>query len=166
MAGTTRAVGKGIHMVHRDVASGGTLAAVSVAYFLGTRGMPAGQGEPGPAFLPVVLSVALLVLGLVTLVGGVRATRRAGAETDESQGGPRQEARKAWAAVGLTFAYVWLFHPLGFVLSTLAYTFGVTALFRRKRSAFLYVLPPLCTLAVYLFFRVGLGARLPSGPFG
>jgi len=150
-------------MVHRDVASGGTLVAVAVAYFLGTRGMPVGQGEPGPAFLPVVLAVALFVLGFATLVGGMRAAQT---ETEGTEEGPRPEARKAWLTIGLTIGYVWLFDPLGFMLSTLAYTFGVTALFQRERSRLLYVVPPLCTLAIYLFFRVGLGARLPGGPFG
>ena len=153
-------------MVHRDIVSGGALLGVSVAYFLGTLGMPAGQGEPGPAFLPVVLSAALFVLGFVTLVGGARATRTVRVRTDENDTRPAPEARKAWAAVGLTFVYVWLFSPLGFVLSTLAYTFGVTVLFRRDQPRLLFLVPPLCTLAIYLFFRVGLGARLPGGPFG
>ena len=153
-------------MVHRDVASGGVLVGVSVAYFLGTLAMPVGQGEPGPAFLPRVLSAALFVLGLATLVEGVRSTRGARVGADENLTGPTPEGRKAWAAVALTFAYVGLFSPLGFVLSTLGYTLGIAILFRRDRSRLLWLVPPLCTLAIYLFFRVGLGARLPAGPFG
>ncbi len=128
--------------------------------------MPAGRGEPGPGFLPTVLSAALFILGSVILFGGVRSTLRARVRAGEIAMGPVREAKKAWAAVGLTLVYVWLFDPLGFVLSTLAYTFGVTALFRRNQPRLLVLVPPLCTLASYLFFRVGLGARRPGGPFG
>lgn len=153
-------------MVHRDVASGAGLAAVAVAYLGSTLRMPEGQGEPGAGFLPMVLSVALLVLGLVTLIGGAASSRMTGAPTDVAVEGQPAEAKNGWQAVGLTLAYVILFEPLGFVLSTLAYTFGVTKLFQRTPSMLPLVVPPLCTLAVYLFFRVGLGARLPGGPFG
>ena len=159
-------------MVHRDLISGGVLAAVAVAYFAATLGMPVGQGEPGPSFVPRVLAVALFMLGLATVVGGVTSSRRARALGDEPTDGPPAtagqppEVKKAWQAVGLTAAYVMLFEPLGFALSTLAYTFGVTVLFQRERSSLLFIVPPLCTLAIYLFFRVGLGARLPAGFFG
>ncbi len=140
--------------------------------------MPASQAEPGPAFLPRILSAALLLLGFVTLVAGIRSKRTEGDRTGEtvtlpgpelqpeSEPGLDPDIDRVWAAVGVTFMYVWLFEPLGFVLSTLAYTFGVTVLFRRDHSKLLFVVPLLCTLAIYLFFRVGLGARLPVGPFG
>lgn len=154
-------------MVQRDVGSGGLLLALSAAYYLGTRNLAVGRGEPGPAFFPMLLSAALFVVGLAILVNGVRTTQRsavrANGEDQEKRGGG---VGKVWAAVALTFLYVWLFVPLGFVLSTLAYTFGVTFLFRGDQPRLLFTVPPLCTLVIYLFFRVGLGARLPSGLFG
>jgi hypothetical protein len=154
-------------MVQRDLGSGGLLLALSAVYYLGTRNLAVGRGEPGPAFFPILLSAALFIIGLAILVNGVRSTpgpapRAKGEDQEQREGG----VEKVWAAVAITVLYVWLFVPLGFVLSTLAYTFGVTFLFRGDQPRLLFTVPPLCTLVIYLFFRVGLGARLPSGLFG
>ena len=160
-------------MRRHEVISGGTLIAVSAAYFVGTMGLPDGQGEPGPAFLPRVLAVALCALGVAILVGGVRSDSTVGASTADlpTASGPFESEpglgdTKVWAAVAGTFLYVGLFDPLGFVLSTLAYTFGLTVLTGRAGSRLRFVVPPLCTLGLYLFFRIGLGVRLPRGLLG
>jgi putative tricarboxylic transport membrane protein len=68
--------------------------------------------------------------------------------------------------IALTALYVAMFQVLGFALSTWLYTFSVTALFRRDRWLYLVVVPIVSTTLIYLLFRIGLGVRLPAGPFG
>ena len=64
-----------------------------------------------------------------------------------------------------TIAYAALFQPLGFVLSTLAYSGYLTSLFTEDRKLRAAV-PVLVTLALFIFFRLALGVRLPTGLLG
>ena len=141
--------------LHQDVVSGGALLALAVGYGSVALTIPPGEGEPGPAFLPVALGLALAVLSLAIVRNGLRASDPPNAD---------RPAYRAWLATLATLAYAALFQPMGFVLSTLAYSTAVTLLFSRDRGHLLLV-PPVVTLLIYVFFRVALGVRLPAGPF-
>jgi putative tricarboxylic transport membrane protein len=142
----------------RDIASGSVLFLVAALYFIGTWELPPGQGEPGPAFFPVLLSFTLMFLAVSILWQGLRA----GHENEE------RAHRPPWRpilAIVATVLYVVLFQVLGFALSTLIYTLSIMLMFRRGRAAFLVTVPIVSTALIYLLFRVGLGVRLPPGPF-
>lgn len=149
--------GKSPRRIHPDVVSGTALMVVAVAYGAIALRIPSGQGEPGPGFLPLTLAVLLGAVSLVILLGGMKKTA---SEPTETALGARP-----WLAVLATVAYVALFQPVGFTLSTLAYSAAVTRLFTHDRRM-LVVVPIGVTLALFAFFRLALGVRLPPWPLG
>ena len=165
---------------------------VAIAYGAGAIRIPGQAGEPGPGFLPLALAVLLAVLSVAILAKGVkRATgsmRTAGAERkvgvergtvaesgiaqgldvggDPLSGAPpRARTVGPYLAALATITYAALFQPLGFVLSTLAYSGYLTSLFSEDRTLRLSV-PILVTLTLFVFFRLVLGVRLPPGLLG
>lgn len=149
-------------MAHADTRSGAVLAAVAIAYLVGTIGLVSDPVDAGPGLLPVVLGVLLFIFAVIILARG----RRSAATAPPAPVGAHERPRKSWLAAVLTLLYVLAFHPLGFAASTLAYTFSMTFLFKGDRPKYLLLVPPLSTVAIYLFFRVALGARLPGGLLG
>ncbi|MEJ2205294.1 MAG: tripartite tricarboxylate transporter TctB family protein [Gemmatimonadota bacterium] len=149
--------------IPQDIVSGGVLLAAAVAYGVGGLEIPAQPAEPGPGFLPVILAVLLGALALAVLVGGLRSSGRAEppAAGKSSTTSPA-EARGPWLAGLATILYAALFQPLGFALSTLVYSAVLTGLFTDEWKHRLGV-PVLVTAALYLFFSVALGVRLPPG---
>ncbi len=143
--------------IHPDVVSGGALIGVAVVYGAIALRIPGGEGEPGPGFLPLALAVLLGAVSLGILLGGVKKTP---SEPTEAALGARP-----WLAVLATVAYAALFQPVGFTLSTLAYSAAVTRLFTDDRRMLMAV-PIGVTLALYSFFRLALGVRLPPWPLG
>ena len=145
---------------HADAASGGILLLAAGVYGAATRGFPAGEGEPGPAFFPLILSGALVIVAFVILVQGLRAgLARYGTDTV-----PRPHGiSKPLGVIALTAAYITSFEPLGFVASTAVYTLLITMTFRRQRPLVMITTPILSTLFIYLLFDVGLGVPLPRG---
>lgn len=114
----------------------------------------------------MTLAGLLGALALSVLVGGLRSSGRAEPPATRTPSAPRrEESRGPWLAALATILYAALFQPLGFALSTLAYSAVLTALFTDERKLRLGV-PVLVTAALYLFFSAILGVRLPPGLFG
>ena len=165
-----------------DVVSGGFLLVVAVAYGVFALEIPRGDGEPGPGAMPIALAVLLAGLAAWILAQGLRGASDPGSEeeTEDAVAGEGEEQEteavagqiaessrrgRPWLAALATLAYVALFQPVGFGVSTLAYTAGLTWLFGRDRR--IPVAVPLgVTVALFVFFRLALGVRLPLGPFG
>ena len=144
-----------------DVRSGGVLLAVAIGYGVVALRIPSGDGEPGPGFLPLVLAVLLAALSVSIVVRGLKPTTVSPATgRPDDDLGPRR-----WLAALATVAYVALFQPLGFLVSTVAYCAALTWLFTRDRRM-LVAVPVGVTAALFVLFRLALGVRLPPGPFG
>jgi hypothetical protein len=149
---------------HPDVLSGGVLFALAAGYGSFALRIPAAAREPGPRFVPIGLAIVLAVMALRILVSGLRASRATGDPSAESATASDRVTAASWRRPGLaaamTVLYAAALQPLGFAPSTLAYVAGVTALFSAERWL-LIVVPLLVTSALYLFFDVALGVRLP-----
>lgn len=142
------------------------LVVLSVAYFLEALTLPTPfqQGEPGPAFIPMLLAALLFVSAGVTVLGEMR--------TDAAATGERINL-KTMTLVGLTIAFVGAFEFAGYVIATFAYTLAVAALFEaeRGRSTRRIALVSLAvaggvTLAGWLFFVRLFDLYLPEGILG
>ena len=144
--------------IHRDAVAGAVLVILAGFYFYGTRDLPPGRDEPGPAFFPAMLSGMLFVLGSILTVQGFK--HRDTAPPD------RHHRWTVQLAMVFTILYLAAFVPLGFVVSTWLYTLAITLTFRRDRALVPIVVPIVTTLLIYLLFDVGLGARLPAGFWG
>ncbi|HSF16144.1 MAG TPA: tripartite tricarboxylate transporter TctB family protein [Vicinamibacteria bacterium] len=137
-------------LTRRDVVSGGVLILLALLYYLATLELPAGDGEPGPAFFPRLLAAVLLALGVRIVLGGIR---EAGQSDLPASGKPV-------VLIGATLAYLAIFAPLGFVLSTLAYTLFTARLLGGRGISSLLV-PLVATALVYALFAIGLALPLP-----
>ena len=154
-----------------DAWSGALLLALAAAYGLAAGTIGPGDGEPGPGFVPSVLAKLLAALAVWIIASGLRQAR--GTDDDAPETPPAEAARptgrgapvRSWLAALASVAYVALFQPLGFVPSTLAYAAALAGLFTRDRR-YLVTVPVGVTLALFVFFRLALGVRLPAGLFG
>ncbi len=108
---------------------------------------PFALGEPGPAFLPLILSLVLFVAAGRILFAEMRGTG-----TVEDEGAPAGPLSvKPVLLAAMTGVFVYLFEPLGYWLATLLYTFGVAALFEYEKTA-----RPLRIVAVAAAVAVGM----------
>ena len=120
------------------------------------------NGEPGPGYLPVLLTICLIALGL--LLTGVWAVgskaRHGGASTLSLD--PRQMGRAllVWLALA---ASAFLIEPLGFVLAGEVFVLLVILLIERIRSIPLIITLLLLPPAMYLLFDILLEVQLPGG---
>lgn len=124
------------------------LIVLSAAYFIETLRLPTpfARGEPGPAFLPMVLAAVLFASAASILLGELRGASPRG----------ENEERLSWKPfllAALTAAFVAVFELAGFLLATFLYTAAVAALFELEKTRH-----PLRILAVGL--AVGAGVTL------
>ncbi len=122
---------------------------------------PQGQGfGQGPGFYPQLLAGALLLLGALTLIEGLRAGR-APKRPRESGGRYALVA----AVLGLSVLLMWFMRYLGFFLSGFLLSLISVALIRpssRPKTWLADVVFSLgMILAVYLIFEVFIGIQLP-----
>lgn len=105
------------------------ILALDGAYFLQALSLPVpfSSGEPGPAFMPMILVVALAVGALGVLAQELRGV------ADENGEKPAPFGVRSILLIGLTAAFVWAFEPLGYWIATAAYTFAVAWLFEQER---------------------------------
>jgi hypothetical protein len=119
------------------------------------------NGEPGPGYLPVLLTIGLIVLGLlltaVWAVGG--KARRGDAPTLSLH--PRQMGRAllVWGALVVCALVI---EPLGFLLAGEIFVLGIMAI-ERIRSIPLIITLLLVPPAMYLLFDTMLEVQLPGG---
>ena len=133
----------------RDVASGLGLVVVGFVYAFSARGLPLGQGEPGPRLFPFLLAAVLVSLGGSIAVRGW--TERPATEPFRL---------RSWLLIGLTIAYAVAFPRVGFFVSTLAYTTSVVLVLEQRGWRTLAI-PAVTTALIYGAFVVGLGVVLP-----
>ncbi len=145
------------------------LIILDVGYFAQALTLPAPfqLGEPGPAFLPIVLAVVLFVSCVRILWLELAGT--SSEDDGESQPAARISLRSILLIV-VTGLFVWVFEPLGYWISTLLYTFVVASLFEyertnsiRKSAMMAAIIATGVTVAGYLFFVTLFGLGLPEG---
>lgn len=144
------------------------LLVLNTGYFVQalTLPRPFQFGEPGPAFLPLILSGILFVASGRILYMELRGIRAAGGED-----GPTEavSVAKPIVLVLVTAGFIYGFEPLGYWIATLLYTFFVAMLFEYERTspwravAVAVIVAIGTTLAGWLFFVTLFELFLPSG---
>lgn len=153
--------------VNRQVIFALLVLALDAGYFIQALDLsfPFERGEPGPAFMPLILVVALAIGALGVLVEELRGT----AVDDTAEGA--DFALRTIALIALTAGFVWAFEPLGYPIATAIYTFGVAWLFEQERVGALKALLTSAfiaagiTVAGWLFFVQLFELFLPEGNF-
>lgn len=143
------------------------LLVLSIGYFYEALSLPRPfeLGEPGPAFLPMILSAVMFVA-----CGRILYQELRGTAEDEGRPGGISISGRSVVLVVVTAGFIYLFEALGYWPATLCYTFAVALLFEHERtSSFRHAVPISALLAVgitiagWLFFVTLFKLFLPTG---
>ena len=142
-----------------DRVAGGGLALLAVVVLWESRKLPLGSlTNPGPAYVPVVLGILVLIFGGLILAFGAGAPRLAEVGWSEWRHAVAIFAVCAFAALAM--------ERIGFratVALSLAFLVGAV---ERKRPLFTLVFSLAFALGTFYLFDTLLRVPLPHGPFG
>jgi len=142
-----------------DCAVGLGLIAFGALALVESRVLPMGTWrQPGPAYFPVVLAVALIGFGaLLTFTAGDGAgVREIGWE----------EARQAILIVLGAATAIYLLLRLGYVIAIAALLFYLLAIVARRNWAISALVAAALAAGTFALFDIGLRVPLPRSPFG
>ena len=135
--------------------------------------IPAGKNAYGPRLFPYIVSGIMIVSSLGLLAGEMGRKKTRGGRAFEGEkalkDGNTPEDLTVLDAfelkrVGLMFlmmtAYIFLIEPLGFVISSLLFVWGILIFFKSKRWSYYAVCGGLVVL-IYYGFRIFLKVYLP-----
>ncbi len=121
-----------------------------------------GNGEPGPGYLPVLLTLCLIGLGLALTAVWLWGPSARSGEASTLSLRPRHLARAGlvWLALVICAA---LLEPLGFLIAGEVLVVLVIVVIERIRSVALIVALLLIPPAMYFLFETLLEVQLPGG---
>jgi hypothetical protein len=142
-----------------DRVAGTVLVLVALLALVDSRGLPLGTlRSPGPAYMPVLLAGALLVLGAIIAATGARAARLADAGW--------HDLPHALVIVGVCAFSAWGLERLGYRL-TIAVALLVLLGFLERKGPVVTILVALAlAFGSFFLFATLLRTPLPRGPFG
>jgi putative tricarboxylic transport membrane protein len=167
-----------------DVVSGLVVAGAGVLLLASAQGIEdAVRPAPGlgPATLPTVLSILLILAGLVLAVIGLRRRRVANMAADprrigEAGAGAEDELvapaeppvpwRRLAVVVALFIGYALIFIPLGYMLATAIYLAVMVTVIDRSRWKRKLIFAVVFAVVVYYGFTELLSVQLPAGVLG
>ena len=121
--------------------------------------------EPGPAMLPLCLSIFLIVSGILWFVyGGKRRGTEEGARKIDWHG-TAQNLITPLKIMGMTAAFVLAVGRIGYLLTSLFYLFVLFLWVSRYRVSTAMGLSLLIGAGSWYFFGKVLAVQLPRGPF-
>ena len=148
-------------MARRNIIAGAVLLAVSIGYGVLTAGLPDRSlpDTPGPAFLPTLIALGLVVLSAALLIHGVLEERR-GSGGAAGYGVPA----RGWIALAGFVVYVGLLPSLGFVLASLFFFAGLMWLYGERNKILIALTSVLVPVVLFYLFTAGFQILLPRGP--
>jgi hypothetical protein len=145
-------------MLTTDRVAGGALVLVGLVALWESRRLPLGTlHRPGPAYMPVVLALLLIVFGLALAV----MASRGGRFTDVGW----HEWRHAIAIFGACAFAAWGFERIGYRLTTAAVLFFLLFVVERRGVLVSVALMLAMAWGSFFLFDTFLRVPLPRGPF-
>jgi putative tricarboxylic transport membrane protein len=119
----------------------------------------------GPKAVPIAIGVALATASLALAIRGFvwGRSRRDAASGDEA---PPQDLRKLGVVALLLLAYILIFVPLGYALSTFLFMLAATTYLDREHWIRNLVYAVVFSVVVYSIFVYVFGVQLPAGILG
>jgi uncharacterized membrane protein YphA (DoxX/SURF4 family) len=150
-------------MLTTDRVAGGALLLIGLftvwESLLGARRLPLGTiRNPGPAYVPVLLAILLILFGLIIVAMGVRAPRMSSVRWHEWR-------HAAGILVSCMFAALAL-ERLGYRVTLTVVLFGLLFALERKSLWFATVFALALANGTFFVFDTMLRVPLPRGPFG
>lgn len=133
---------------------------ISLFFYSQTLTTDATGGYIGPKELPLFLSVALIITGVINLVLAIRSKS---AEIKEKAKG--LEYKNFFILVGMLFLYVVLIEPLGYVISTFLFLLGGFQTMEKGGYLKSAIIAAAFAGGVYYFYVNVAQGTLPGLPF-
>lgn len=168
-----------IKMGKRDMIFGGLLFLICLLLLNESRNFYVPPDTvAGPALWPRIVLGLLAVLSLVLMYVGYKHIPKGQKENQEAVSGNQGSLTKKWAsltpgnkrvlaAMLVTMIFLFLFQPLGFIISITAYFLVITYILEPtknpKQIGFRIVQALALTAFIYMVFSKGLSVRLPAG---
>lgn len=175
-----------------DLFAGLIVAVAGVIYFSETLRISRTREVVGPETLPAIVGLGLILFGVVLAVSACmphwktpeeameRTLQDRSEDLDRADSSPALEAgipkrrsgslRSGPGLLAINFAcfvaYLFAFIPLGFLLATTLFLFGMTTLYAPKRWLRNALFAVVFSVTLYLAFKNGLGVFLPPGLLG
>jgi putative tricarboxylic transport membrane protein len=171
-------------LVSADTVAGSVIAILGIGWTVMATNIPPDPSQSsviGPAVFPVLLGV-LLTVGALALVATSMLKARAGrapvgvaapaapppAPAAAVPGTPEVASRSArrrsfWVLMALLAGYVYLFLPLGYLLSTATFLMALMTYLNPRRVTVNLLFAVFLPVAVYLLFGFALRITLPAG---
>jgi putative tricarboxylic transport membrane protein len=141
-----------------DRVAGVALVVLSIAVLVASRALPLGTlRTPGPAYMPVILALLLLLFGL--LLVAMRGSQPFSTLR-------WNEWRHAVAIAIAVVFFAWALEPLGYRLTVAAVLVFLVGVMERKSVLFTLVFSLSVAGASFFLFSTLLRVPLPRGPFG
>jgi hypothetical protein len=142
-----------------DRVAGTALVLIAVLALADSRGLPLGTlRNPGPAYMPVFLAGALLVLGAIIAATGARAARLADAGW--------RDLPHALVIVGVCAFSAWGLERLGYRVTITIALVALLGLLERKQPVVTIAVALALAFGSFFLFATLLRTPLPRGPFG
>jgi putative tricarboxylic transport membrane protein len=151
-----------------DVVAGGFMFVFAVAYLAAAFAIPESSFENapvGPKAVPIAIGVALAVASLAL---AIRGFLKGGSVRDTAPGAdiPPQDLRKLGVVALLLLAYILIFVPLGYALSTFLFMLAATTYLDHEHWIRNLVYAVVFSVVVYSIFVFVFGVQLPAGILG
>jgi len=142
-----------------------TVIAGSAVYLRAALNLPQlSLGDPlGPQIFPSLIAIGLALSGGLLLIEVFRRKPAAAGDVPPQRHGSRYEYLLLGGMVAWTAVYYAAFEPVGYVVSTLVYLFGLLCVFQKGRWVLNVIYAGAFTAAVYLVFGHLLHVVLPAG---
>ncbi len=140
----------------------------AVAYLMAAFAIPEPSFENavvGPKAVPLAIGVALAATSLALAIRGFVWGR---SERDAASGEatPPQDLRKLGVVALLLLAYILIFIPIGYAISTFLFMLSVTMYLDREHWVRNLVYAVVFSAVVYSIFVYVFGVQLPAGVLG
>ncbi len=134
-------------------------------YLYGTLKLPLlKSSDPmGPRAFPALLGIALAFGAMLLLIETIRARAQADKKEKKPQEEKQKHAAMLWAVVAWTIVFLFLFEPLGYIVSTTIYILPLMIFFNPKKWWANGITSVLFPIGVYILFVKFLGVMLPKG---
>lgn len=168
-----------------DLGAGIVVAVVGLGFFLETLRIKRTGDVVGPETLPAIVGIGLMILGALLAVSAFRKHRAtpdelmerslagsAGPSAVDTEADDRPAAQPAPVSTrvllnfAVFFGYLFIFIPVGFLLSTAVFLFAMTCLYNRRRWVRNLIFSVVFSTVIYFAFKNGLGVYLPPGILG
>ena len=148
---------------YSELIFGSMILAFGIFYFILTSQLPR-KGTIDSTFIPYILSAIMLLLGILQIGVGVKASKQFNEKSYKSE---NLDYLTVLKTIALIVIYIAFLEPIGFLISTIVFLFLGFILLSpagEKKNYLLYlVIAVLSSAIIYYVFRNGLNLMLPQG---